>query len=218
MTANARSGRIVTAVMCFRAGPGRETEAAEAWAFELTYYFMRRAGEQPAVTYAGGVYTVTGLMTTSHPFDTGGTVTFSGEPASLDFCVSPARREYLRGLYCGPEFGLPRAVAGPAVVPVAVAGDERDPDDVAAPVPPQPQSQHACPPRVMPSPARHEGRRQRSSQVHSPVPIEAMKSAASRSPKHRLQRTWEHATRAAAAVWSAWQIATASATRAAASA
>lgn len=93
--------RTVEAVMCFSAGPGREQEAAEAWAFELTYYFTRGVGEQPRVEYADGVYTVTGLMTTTHPGDHGSPVIFNpgSPPGSLDFCLAPERQASLRELY-----------------------------------------------------------------------------------------------------------------------
>ena len=92
------SARTVTAVVRFRAGPGREREAAEAWAFELTYYFLRGVGEQPQVTYAGGVYTCTGLMTTSHPGDADDVTVFEST-ADLDFCMAPDRQKLLRDLY-----------------------------------------------------------------------------------------------------------------------
>lgn len=95
--------RLVTAVLLFRAGPGREQEAAEAWAFELTYYFLRGVGEAPAVTYDpdAGVYTVSGLMQTTHPGDRSPVTVIdaSSDPASLDFCVSPERKAVLRELY-----------------------------------------------------------------------------------------------------------------------
>jgi hypothetical protein len=61
--------QTVTAVTRFRGGPGREAEAAEAWAFELTYYFTRGVSEPPTVSYANGVYTCTGLMQTTYPGD-----------------------------------------------------------------------------------------------------------------------------------------------------
>jgi hypothetical protein len=97
-----RSGaRLVTAVFRFYGGPGREQEAAEAWAFELTYYFLRGVGEQPSVTYDAGVYTVSGLMQTTHPGDRSPVTVFNGdsEPASLDFCVNPDRMASLREMY-----------------------------------------------------------------------------------------------------------------------
>ena len=46
--------RQVTAVMRFSGSPGRDDEAAEAWAFELTCYFLRGVSERPQVTYADG--------------------------------------------------------------------------------------------------------------------------------------------------------------------
>jgi hypothetical protein len=61
--------RLVNAGVRFTGGPGREREAAEAWAFEMKAYFKRGTGEQPVVTYAGGVYTVIGLIQTTHPGD-----------------------------------------------------------------------------------------------------------------------------------------------------
>lgn len=61
--------RLVLAGARFSGGPGREREAAEAWAFELKAYFKRGVGEQPEVIFADGVYTVTGLMQTTHPGD-----------------------------------------------------------------------------------------------------------------------------------------------------
>ena len=97
--------QLVTAVFRFRGGPGREQEAAEAWAFELTYYFLRGVGEQPSVSYdpAAGVYTVSGLMQTTHPGDRSPVTVFDGdsEPASLDFCTGPERMAALRELYPG---------------------------------------------------------------------------------------------------------------------
>ena len=93
--------RQVTAIARFRGGPGREQEAAEAWAFELTYYFTRAVGEQPEVTYEDGVYTCTGLMQTTHPGDRSPVTVFDAvaEPWDLDFCLDPDRRERLRELY-----------------------------------------------------------------------------------------------------------------------
>lgn len=61
--------RLVNAGARFTGSPGREREAAEAWAFEMKAYFKRGVGEQPVVTYAGGVYTVVGLIQTTHPGD-----------------------------------------------------------------------------------------------------------------------------------------------------
>jgi hypothetical protein len=61
--------RLVHAGAMFTGGPGREREAAEAWAFELKVYFKRGVREQPAVTYEHGVYTVVGLIQTTHPGD-----------------------------------------------------------------------------------------------------------------------------------------------------
>ena len=95
--------RLVTAVTRFSGGPGREREAAEAWAFELTYYFKRGVGEQPVVTYDAdaGVYTCTGLMATTHPYDTSPVTVFdaNSDPWSLDFCADAARQERVRELY-----------------------------------------------------------------------------------------------------------------------
>jgi hypothetical protein len=90
--------RQVTAVIRFRGGPGREREAAEAWAFELTYYFTRGVGEPPQVTWADGIYTCTGLMQTTHPGDLE-PVTDFGEAVLLDPVFWPARERHLRELY-----------------------------------------------------------------------------------------------------------------------
>lgn len=90
------AARQVTAVCRFAGGPGREREAAEAWAFELTHYFMRAVGEAPKVTYENGVYTCTGLMQTTHPHDTDPTVfDATAPPWGLDFSVNPDRRAHL---------------------------------------------------------------------------------------------------------------------------
>lgn len=98
--------RVVHAVFQFRGGPGREQEAAEAWAFELTHYFLRAVGEQPLVEYSNGVYTCTGLMTTTHSQDTAPVTVFNrGEPSGLDWCVNQQRRRVLResSARIGPE-------------------------------------------------------------------------------------------------------------------
>lgn len=94
----------VTAVCRFRGAPGQEARAAEAWAFDLTYYFLRGVGEAPAVTYSNGVYEVAGLMTTTHPGDQAPVTVFGlGAPpdlaGDLDFCLSPDRVARLRRLY-----------------------------------------------------------------------------------------------------------------------
>ena len=91
--------RQVTAIARFRGSPGRETEAAEAWAFELTYYFARGVGEPPAVSYEDGIYTCTGIMQTTHPGDQPVTDFTEGEPWSLDFSHHVDRRERLREQY-----------------------------------------------------------------------------------------------------------------------
>lgn len=97
--------RDVIAVARFHGGPGRERDAAEAWAFELKYYFRRRVGEQPQVAYKDGVYTVTGLMTTSHPYDTDPTYfDADAEPWDLDF-GGAQRRKDLMDMYDGPRWG-----------------------------------------------------------------------------------------------------------------
>ena len=100
--------RNVVAVFKFCGGPGREQEAAEAWAFELKYYFLRGVGEQPEVIYQDGVYTCRGLMTTTHPGDRSPVTVFNaGEPSSLAFCTSPDRVQRLRDLYgqrSGPRY------------------------------------------------------------------------------------------------------------------
>lgn len=67
--ARAPDARHVLAGAWFTGAPGREREAAEAWASEMKVYFARGVGEQPVVTYADGTYTVVGLITTSHPGD-----------------------------------------------------------------------------------------------------------------------------------------------------
>lgn len=91
--------RQVTAIARFRAGPGREAEAAEAWAFELTYYFTRGVGEPPAVSYENGVYTCTGLIQTTHPGDREITDFTSDGAWPLDWGMSEGRQEMLRGHY-----------------------------------------------------------------------------------------------------------------------
>lgn len=98
--------RQVTAICRFTGGPGREQEAAEAWAFELTHYFLRGVGEAPKVTYADGVYTCTGLMQTTYPLDTDPTIfDASAPPWDLDFCVNRERREGLLAMMKGrPRF------------------------------------------------------------------------------------------------------------------
>ncbi len=99
--------RQVTAICQFRGGPGREQEAAEAWAFELTYYFLRGVGEAPQVTYEDGIYTCTGLMQATHPGDDGDLVEFDkGEPWDLDFCTGTDRRKRLQELYPACETGF----------------------------------------------------------------------------------------------------------------
>ena len=66
-------------------------------------YFLRGVGEAPAVTYDAGVYTVSGLMQTTHPGDRSPVTVFDdgSEPASLDFCTAPDRQAMLRGMYDG---------------------------------------------------------------------------------------------------------------------
>jgi hypothetical protein len=103
----ATEARVVPAVAFFAGAPGREREAAEAWAFELKFYFRRRVGEQPEVEYKDGIYTCTGLMSTTHPGDTGTPVVFDylSDPWSLDFSMAPDRRERLREMYDGARWG-----------------------------------------------------------------------------------------------------------------
>jgi hypothetical protein len=92
----------VIAILRFYGGPGRERDAAEAWAFEITYYFLRGVGEQPAVEYSGGIYTASGMMTTTHPGDHAVTnFTPSGTALSLDAALNPRRRTMLREIYAG---------------------------------------------------------------------------------------------------------------------
>lgn len=64
-----RTPRLVRAGAWFRGAPGRERDAAEAWAFEMKAYFHRGTGEQPEVSYAAGIYRVIGLIQTTHPGD-----------------------------------------------------------------------------------------------------------------------------------------------------
>lgn len=61
--------QLVLAGARFTGTPGREAEAAEAWAFEMKAYFHRGVGEPPKVTYDCGTYTVIGLIQTTHPGD-----------------------------------------------------------------------------------------------------------------------------------------------------
>jgi hypothetical protein len=90
----------VIAIMRFYGGPGRERDAAEAWAFEITYYYLRSVGEQPAVEYTDGVYTVSGMMTTTHPCDRAVTdFCPSGTAIRLDDALAPSRRTKLRTIY-----------------------------------------------------------------------------------------------------------------------
>lgn len=91
--------RQVTAIARFRGGPGREREAAEAWAFELTYYFTRGVGEPPLVSYENGIYICTGLIQTTHPGDRAVTDFSSGEAWPLDWGMLPGRQEMLREAY-----------------------------------------------------------------------------------------------------------------------
>lgn len=65
----AAPARCMLAGAWFWGDPGREQEAAEAWAFEMKVYFKRGVGEPPVVEYEDGGYTVTGLITTTHPGD-----------------------------------------------------------------------------------------------------------------------------------------------------
>jgi hypothetical protein len=96
--------RQVTAIARFRGGPGRGREAAQAWAFELTYYFTRGTGEPPLVTYENGTYTCTGLMQTTHPDDREITDFTREGPWSLDFVLNPGREKRLREMY--PQRGI----------------------------------------------------------------------------------------------------------------
>lgn len=93
--------RQVTAIARFRGGPGRGAEAAEAWAFELTYYFTRGVGEPPQVTYEQGIYTCTGIMQTAHPDDHAVTDFTPDEPWSPGFAADPDRQKLLREMYPG---------------------------------------------------------------------------------------------------------------------
>lgn len=96
--------RQVTAIARFRGGPGREQEAAEAWAFELTYYFTRCTGEPPTVSYADGIYTCTGIMQTTHPGDREITDFTPDEPWWLDYNLNLGRQRSLREHY--PDRGV----------------------------------------------------------------------------------------------------------------
>ena len=92
--------RQVTAVMQFRGEPEQEARAAEAWAFDLTYYFTRGVGEAPSVSYENGIYTVTGLIQTTHPGDPDTCDRWCGETKpTIDFILSPERQASLRDLY-----------------------------------------------------------------------------------------------------------------------
>jgi hypothetical protein len=95
----AAGSRQVTAVARFRAGPGREQQAAQAWAAELTWCFARGTGEEPAVRYDPdeGIYTVTGTIRTTYPFDEAVTCfTPAGPPPGLSWILDPARQQALR--------------------------------------------------------------------------------------------------------------------------
>lgn len=98
--------RNVIATARFFGKPGREHDAAEAWAFELTYFFLRGVGEQPAVEYEDGIYTVTGMMTTTHPGDRAVTNFTRELPWDLDFATATWRQTVLRDAYT--ERALPR--------------------------------------------------------------------------------------------------------------
>lgn len=99
LTAIHTAPRQVTAVGRFAGPPGREHDAARAWAFELTYYFTRGVGEPPLVTYEHGVYTCTGLIQTTHPGDRPVTDFTGDEPILLDSQLFEGRDRYLRELY-----------------------------------------------------------------------------------------------------------------------
>lgn len=94
--------RKCVAVFKFKAGPGRERDAALAWGFELRYYFTRGVSDEPPhVVYKNGTYICAGQMITTHPGDSA--ITFfdcnDGEGADLDFCLSPKRMTALREIY-----------------------------------------------------------------------------------------------------------------------
>lgn len=108
--------RIVTAVASFRGESGRESEAAQAWAFELNYGFARGVGEQPAVTFTRGIYTVTGFIQTTDPADADTTVFSSPEnPWDLDFCLAPERQARVRAAHAArvPADGRSWPARGP---------------------------------------------------------------------------------------------------------
>lgn len=86
--------------------PGLEQAAAEAWAFELTYYFLRGVGAAPVVSYENGIYTCTGLIQTTHPADHDPLDFTPDEPWDLLFSMEPTRQARLRDMYeqPGPKF------------------------------------------------------------------------------------------------------------------
>lgn len=96
--------RQVTAICRFRGGPGREREAAEQWAFELTYYFTRGVGEPPLVTWQDGVYTCTGLIQTTHPGDSEVTDFSQDAWPLLDSQLRAGRERDLRAMYAERVF------------------------------------------------------------------------------------------------------------------
>jgi hypothetical protein len=91
--------RTVLARCCFRGEPGRDDDAALGWASELKYYFGRRVGEAPVVTYANGIYTCEGLMTTSCPYDASPVTVFStpDNPWDLAWALDAERLKFLAG-------------------------------------------------------------------------------------------------------------------------
>lgn len=91
--------RIVTAILQFTGPPGMEAEAADAWAFELTYFFTRGVGEAPVVEYENGVYTVSGPIQTTHPHDPDPARFTQEPPWSLAGSMEEGRRKDLRELY-----------------------------------------------------------------------------------------------------------------------
>ena len=100
--------RQVRATARFAGSPGREKAAAEAWAFEMKYYFLRGVGEPPQVTYANGVYTCSGLIQTTHPTDRDPVDFTADAPWDLAFSAEPTRRARLRELYEAEAAGRPR--------------------------------------------------------------------------------------------------------------
>jgi len=92
--------RTVTAIAYFSGEPGRDQDVALAWAFELKYEYARGVDDPPTVTYSDGIYTVSGIIRTTHPADAPTTVFASpGAPWDLDLCLRPKRQARVRAAY-----------------------------------------------------------------------------------------------------------------------